>query len=159
MANESGILPTVARRNFQNVISGEGATRTLSENESGSLVMFDRAAGIVYTLPPPKVGLYYDFIITTTITGGAAEVITDAATTFMQGTVMMALEATTPGANPGPKFFSGNGTSHVKISQAGSTTGGIKGTAFRLTCTGATDNAWTASGIVLASGAIATPFA
>lgn len=141
------------------VISGSGATAVLTAAQSGSTVLFDRAAGIVYTLPAPAVGIYYDFITTATITGGAAEVITNAGTVFVQGTVSVALEATTPGANPGPKFFSGNGTSHVKISSNGSTTGGIKGSQYRITCTGLTDNAWTVSGIVLASGTIATPFA
>lgn len=143
----------------QNVISGSGATASLNALDSGSLVLFDRAAGIVFTLPAPVPGIHFDFLTTTTITGGAAEVITNAGTVFMQGTVSMALEATTPSATAGPKFFSGNGTSHVKISSNGTTTGGIKGSAYRLTCTGTTDNAWTASGIILASGTIATPFA
>jgi len=159
MSNESQYPPAIPKFSRRPVVSGSGATYTLKADQSGATVVFDRAAGIVFTLPAPIVGLYYDFVITTTITGGAAEVITNTGTVFMQGTVSMALEATTPGANPGPKFFSGNGTAHVKISQNGSTTGGIKGTAFRLTCTGATDNAWTASGIVLGSGTIATPFA
>jgi hypothetical protein len=143
----------------QNVISGSGATRTLNETESGSLVLFDRAAGIVFTLPAPVPGIYFDFLVTTTITSGAAEVITHASAAKMQGTVLSATEATTPAANPGPKFFSGDGAASVKISQNGSTTGGIKGSSFRLTCTGTTTNAWTASGLILASGTIATPFA
>lgn len=141
----------------QPVISGSGATVALTAAQSGSVCLFDRAAGIVYTLPAPAVGLYFDFITTVTITSGAAEVITDAGTTFMGGTVSMALEATTPGANPGPKFFTGNGTSHVKISSNGTTTGGILGSQYRVTCVGATN--WVASGLVLASGTIATPFA
>lgn len=141
----------------QPVISGSGATVALTAAQSGSLCLFDRAAGIVFTLPAPSAGLSFDFYTSVTITGGAAEVITDAGTTFIGGTIAMALEATTPGANPGPKFFTGNGTSHVKISSNGSTTGGLLGSFYTVRCVNATH--WMVSGLCLASGTIATPFA
>ena len=72
-------------RNTRKVISGQGATRTLSVDESGSTVLFDRAAGIVYTLPLAKPGVFFDFVITTTITSNSAKVITGAATEFLIG--------------------------------------------------------------------------
>lgn len=66
------------------VISGQGATRTLSANESGSVCFFDRAAGIVYTLPTaPKPGTFFDFVVTTSVTSNAAKVITGAGTELL----------------------------------------------------------------------------
>ena len=142
---------------IQPVISGSGATRTLLASESGSLCLFDRAAGIVYTLPKPQVGLYFDFAVTTTITSNAAEVDTDAATTFILGAVMVAIADTTPGATAGPKLEAANGTSTVKVSSNGTTTGGIKGQQYRLTCVSGT--VWQITGLIYGSGTIATPFA
>lgn len=143
-------------RKHNRVVSGSGATATLTAAQSGSLVLFDKADGIVFTLPAPVVGMWFDFLVSTTITSGAARINTDAATTFIGGTVVMALEATTPGANPGPKFFSGNAAASVYISMAGSTTGGILGTRIRLDAVSST--VWMTSGLVLGSGTIATIF-
>lgn len=142
--------------NRKGIVSGSGATVTLKAEQSGSTILFDRAAGIVFTLPAPVPGMYFDFLTTTAVTSNADTVQTNASTVFMGGTVSMGIEATTPGANPGPKLFSGNGTTHVKISSNGSTTGGLKGQEFRVTCVNS--NLWMVSGIVLGSGTIATPF-
>src|SRR5258708_2613530 len=46
------------------VISGQGATKTLTAGDSGSLCLFDRAAGIVYTLPTGAAGLWFEFMTT-----------------------------------------------------------------------------------------------
>lgn len=135
-----------------NVISGSGATAALTAAQSGSTVLFDRAAGIVYTLPAPVVGLYFDFITTVTITSNSAEVDTDAGTTFLVGAVelLTSASATTFAAY-------GNGTSHVKIASNGTTTGGIKGSQYRMTCISST--VWQVSGLLAGSGTLATPFA
>lgn len=140
-------------------ISGSGATVALTAAQSGSNVLFDRAAGIVYTLPAPVVGLNFTFITTVTITGGAAEVDTDAATTFLLGGISMGSSNQTPSATLGPKFFLADGTAIVKISSNGTTTGGVKGSQYTMTCVSAT--VWNVTGIVLgSSGAtVATPFA
>lgn len=136
----------------RNIISGSGATATLTAAQTGSIVLFDRAAGIVFTLPAPSVGLYFDFITTVTITSGAAEVDTDAGSTFVLGAVelLTSASATTFAAYA-------NGTSHVKISSNGTTTGGIKGSQFRMTCVSAT--VWNVTGLLAGSGVLATPFA
>lgn len=131
-------------------VSGSGATVTLTAAQSGSTILFDRAAGIVYTLPVPVVGLQYTFIVTTTITSNNAKVITDAGTTLVQGSVQ---EATTGAA---PNTYFGNGTTHIAIVMNGTTTGGILGSEVVFTCVSAT--LWQVSGSVNASGTIATPF-
>lgn len=141
----------------QRVISGEGATRTLLANESGALCYFDRAAGIVYTLPSPVVGLTFEFIVSTTVTSNAHKIITSAGTVFLIGNVLQATAATTPSANDGPKLFSGNGSSHVAVSTNGSTTGGILGGYYRFRCVSAT--LWIVDGIATTTGVSATPFA
>jgi len=132
------------------VISGSGATVTLTAAQSGATALFDRAAGIVYTLPAPVVGLYFDFIITTTITSNSAKVITDAGTTLLQGTLIGGVTTT-------PTPFYGNASTHIAVTQNGTTTGGIFGTKLRFTCVTAT--LWDVQGVFQASGTIATPFA
>lgn len=137
----------------QNVISGSGATRTLNEYESGSLCLFDRAAGIVYTLPTAKVGAYFDFVITTTITSNAAKVITGAGTELLIGGYTN-VDTDTSNA---VAVFTANGSTHVAVSMNGTTTGGILGTKLRFTCLSSTR--WMVEGIVQGSGTVATAFA
>ncbi len=135
-----------------NTISGSGATVTLTAAQSGSLCYFDRAAGIVFTLPVPQVGLYFDFVTTVTITTNSAEVDTDTAATKMLGLVLVTADTGTA-----PIACFGNGTSHVKIASNGSTTGGIKGGYFRCTCVSST--VWQVQGLLCGSSSLATPFA
>src|SRR6266850_2096884 len=133
-------------RTTARVVPSGAAAVTIKAGQTGSTFLFD-AASVTYTLPAPRVGLEYWFF-TTVVSATTAIVVTDAATTFMTGTVVMGVEATTPGALPGPDFFSGNGTTHIKITQNGTTTGGLVGSAFGLTCISATK--WFATGLLLA---------
>jgi hypothetical protein len=137
----------------KNVISGQGATRTLNANESGSLCLFDRAAGIVYTLPTASAGTYFDFMVTTSVTSNAAKVITGAGTEFLIGGYTN-VDTDTSNA---VAAFDGNGSSHVSVSMNGTTTGGLLGTQLRFTCLSSTR--WAVSGIVRGSGTVATAFA
>jgi hypothetical protein len=155
LTNKTLTAPTINGQ-VRPVIAGSGATVALTAAMSGSLCLFDRAAGIVYTLPAAAVGLYFDFYVKTTITSNAAEIITAAAGVFISGSLLLALEATTPAANPGPKLFTGNPAASVKISMNGSTKGGVIGGRIRVESDG-TD--WYASGTVLATGTIETPYA
>lgn len=134
------------------VISGVGATRTLTAAESGALCLFDSASGVVYTLPAPVAGMYFEFATTVTITSNAAKVITDAATTFLLGTVDMLINtsATTLAALA-------NGTTHRAISSNGTTTGGVQGDFYRVTAISSTQ--WVINGQVSGSGTLATPMA
>lgn len=131
------------------VISGSGATVTLTAAQSGNIVLFDKADGIVFTLPAPAVGLHYTFIVKTTITSNAAKVITDAGTTLLIGTLLTDNAGTAAG-------WAGNGTTHIAVSMNGTTTGGIQGTRITFECVSST--LWEVNGIVQASGTTATPF-
>jgi hypothetical protein len=134
------------------VIDAVGATRTLAPEESGALCLFDSASGVVYTLPAPVVGMWFEFATKTTITSNAAKVITDAATTFLVGGVVSANSgATTTTAYPA------NGTTIRALSSNGTTTGGTIGDRYKVTCISST--LWQIDGQVVATGVTATPFA
>lgn len=144
--------PTAVLGAHRQVIDAVGATRTLAPEESGALCMFDVATGVVYTLPPPVIGMTFDFAVKTSVTSNAHKIITDAATTFLVGAVVMGSIAT---ASPGG--FSANGTTIRALSANGSTTGGLIGESYRVTCVSATQ--WQISGVCVGSGTLATPFA
>lgn len=134
-------------------VSGLGATRTLNENESGSLITLDRAAGIVVTLPTAKAGITFDVNVSTSVTSNSYKVITASASEFLTGGVTN-VDTDTSNA---VAFFSGNGTTHVALTMNGTTTGGLIGTALRFTAISST--LWTVEGVNMGSGVVATPFA
>lgn len=137
----------------QNVIQSVGATRTLLAEESGSLCLLDVAAGVVYTLPAPVVGMRFEFLVTVAVTSNAHKVITDAATTLMLGGVIMGdVTVATSG-----DYFEANGTTHVALSAAGTVTGGLLGERYQLTCISGTQ--WVIEGVCHGAGTLATPFA
>lgn len=144
------VLDTLAFRSPY--ISGLGATRTLNANESGNSIMFDRAAGIVITLPVPVIGTTYRFISTVAVTSNSYKVITDSASTFMQGQI------TTVKTSDGTSLRSfADGTTTRAITSNGTTTGGLIAGDFTVLAVSTTE--WQISGTVLASGTIATPLA
>lgn len=139
---------------IQPIVSGSGATVTLTKDQSGSAVLFDRAAGIVFTLPANTPGMVFDFFVTVTITGGAAKVITAAGTELLVGTI---INTDTDTSDAVASWKSLVATSNIAVSMNGSTTGGIKGDWLRFTCLNTTT--WNVSGFTLGTGAVATPFA
>ncbi len=145
------VFETVAAR--KPVISGLGATRTVNDSESGSLFILDRAAGIVFTLPTAKPGMFFDFLVTTSVTSNAYKVITAAGTELLVGGYMN-IDTDTSNA---VAAFDGNGSTHVSVSMNGTTTGGLQGTKLRFTCLSTTR--WMVEGVVRGSGVVATAFA
>lgn len=135
------------------VISGLGATRTLLEEESGSLIILDRAAGVVLTLPAPKVGLNFEIMVAVSVTTNAYKIITDAGTTLFIGGVLSD-DTDTSGA---AVFFDANGSTHIALNMAGTTKGGLIGTRIRLTCV--TSLLWLCEGVNAGSGTVETPWA
>jgi hypothetical protein len=135
------------------VIQSVGATRTLLAKESGALCLFDRAAGIVYTLPTPVEGMDFEFLVTVAVTSNAHKVITAAATQFLLGGIIMGDVTVAQSGD----YFEANGSTHVAISAAGSTTGGLLGERYRLTAISTTQ--WVIHGVCHGAGTLATPFA
>lgn len=137
------------------ILSGSGATRTLSVDDSGSTVLLDRAAGIVVTLPLAVPGLVYDFAVTTSVTSNAYKIITGAATEFLLGEYV-SVDTDTSNA---VAVFTGNGTSHIAVNMtaaASNALGGLKGTHLRFKCLSTT--LWEVSGVNQGGGTVATAF-
>lgn len=157
MSVSDGFSPYLEElRNTRKIISGSGATRTLSSDESGSTVLCDRAAGIVYTLPLAKPGMFFDFVVTTSVTTNSYKVITGAATEFLIGGYTN-VDTDTSNA---VAVFTGNGSTHIAVTQAAASTnatGGLVGSKLRFTCLSATR--WFVEGIVQGAGTATTAFA
>lgn len=135
------------------------AAATLTVAQSGSICLWNLAAGFTYTLPAitaPDVGTNFRFIVTVSATSVAHKVITPASV-FLVGQVLEGILDTTPAANPGPKYYTADGTTARSVSMAGTTTGGLIGTDLFLVAISTTQ--WALSGTVAASGTIATPIA
>lgn len=159
MAVPNGLNP-----NFENVTAKkpiisatvEGATRTLHPSESGSLIVLDRAAGCVVTLPTsaPK-GAYYDFVVGTTPTTGYYKIAAGSGDVII-GQVIEHDTDVADGDNDSMSFYAGNNTTAVAILMDGSVYGGVLGTGLRLLCLSST--AWFVSGVNKGIGSVATPF-
>lgn len=135
------------------VIQSVGATRTLDKSESGSLCLLDRAAGVVYTLPPAEEGLTFEFLATVAVTSNAYKVITNAATEFLVGGIIMGDVTVAQSGD----FFEADGTTIVALSADGATKGGLIGERYRVTAISATQ--WAINGVCHGAGTLATPFA
>lgn len=135
------------------VISGLGATRTLLAEESGALVVLDRAAGIVVTLPSPVVGMQFTFLVSVSVTSNAYKVITNAASVFLVGGVIMGDVTVAQSGD----YFEADGTTIVALSADGATKGGLIGERFTVTCISSTQ--WAIEGVCHGAGTLATPFA
>lgn len=135
------------------VIAPTGATRTLLAEESGSLCLLNSAAGVVFTLPAPVVGMRFEFLVTVAVTSNAHKVITNAGTVFLLGGIIMGdVTVATSG-----DYFEANGSTHVALSAAGTVTGGLLGERYQVTCISATQ--WAIEGVCHGAGTLATPFA
>lgn len=141
----------------KNIISGSGATASLSESDSGSQVLLDRAEGIVFTLPAGcAIGTTYDFIATVSVTTNAYKIITGAGTELLIG----GYTSVDTDSSNAVAVFTGNGSTHIALNMTAASTnalGGIQGTAVRFTKL--TSTLWEVSGVVMCGGTPATAFA
>lgn len=145
-------------RSKMKIFPSSSAAVTLKKGMTGQRFAFDRASGTSYTLPAPVVGLTFEFANTVLQTSGANVVVTSAAGIFLLGTVIaFSGEKVTPAVNLGPYQLAANGTTHIKYTTNGTTTGGGIGGILRFTCISAT--LWFVDGVLNSpSGTIATPF-
>jgi hypothetical protein len=134
------------------VIGDAVATRTLTAKESGATVQFDAAAGVVYTLPAPIIGMEFEFITTVAVTSNSHKIITNAATVFLLGAVSIGTIATASAGG-----FAFNGSTHVACTSNGTTTGGLVGSRIKVRAISATQ--WFIEGQMIGSGTVATPAA
>lgn len=126
------------------------ASATLTVAQSGSTILLDKAAGCTLTLPTDAAGLWYHFIVVTTVTSNAYKIITASASSFIQGILNVPVAAGTT------KDFFGDGTTDVSVNLNGTTTGGLLGGEFTAKCL--KSGLWQITGNVEGSGTVATPF-
>jgi hypothetical protein len=144
----------IVRGQHRLVISGAGAARSLQADESGALVLLDKADGMTITLPTPAEGMQFEFFSTVSVAGGTIKIVTNnPATQFLIGEI---LAYTTATASPGG--FAANGTTIVSVAiQTGGTFGGLIGTRLLFTALGTTQ--WAVNGQTVGSGTLVSPFA
>ena len=133
------------------VNASSGATVALTAAQSGQVFLMDAATGIAYTLPTtPVAGMSFTFIVSVSVTSNAHSVTAVQSSIFLSGAVQSLISASAT-----TKAFFANGTSNYTLSMNGSTTGGLIGTTLTFTAISAT--VWNVTGLVAASGALATP--
>lgn len=126
----------------------------LTEAQSGRVILVDDAAGLDFTLPAlasTDVGVFYDFLVTVTITSNSFRV-TAASGDLLNGAIWLADFDT---ADTGT-YFTPDFSDDLVMTMNGSTTGGKKGTAVRFTALSATQ--WFVQGQAFGDGTLATPF-
>jgi len=114
--------------------------------------VFDKADGIVVTLPAPAIGMRFDFLVTVTGTSNSYSIATDAATTFIGGGIQG--NSTTAG---GADSFPATIASDVICELDAAETGWLIGGYISIVCLSSTT--WGISGQTSGSGTLATPFA
>ena len=138
------------------VISGVGNTTTaflLTAAQSGALCLFDAADGVVYQLPAPVVGTWFEFLVTVAGTGNSYSIDTDAATTFIGGAIATVSTTVAEGGESFPATIA----STVSCDFDSAVTGRLVGTQVKFTCISATE--WVCKGILHGVGSLASPFA
>lgn len=138
---------------IHNEVTASGASAvTLTADQSGGTFLWDAATGIAYTLPLPVVGMRFKFVCTVTVTSNSHSVSTDGAATFLQGAVWQLTAASATGEGQ-----TADGSSDVTCAMNGTTTGGVESTSLDFECVSSTQ--WNVTGLIVASGTLATPFA
>lgn len=143
----------IATGQHRPVIQSVGATRTLLGEESGALCVFDVASGVVYTLPTPVEGMWFEFIVTVSVTSNAHKIVTAAATQFLVGKVIMGDVTVAQSGD----VFTADGTTIRALSADGATKGGLIGETYKVVAISATQ--WAIDGVCHGAGTLATPFA
>lgn len=128
-----------------------GTTTTLVQADDGKEFLIGAATAITVNLPAPVPGTSLIFTWTVAPSSATHKIITDAATTFLQG---LFVQGATGAAT---SVFNGNGSTHRAVNLDGATKGGGIGTKLRFRCITATQ--WEVDGLGLCVGSAATPFA
>lgn len=137
------------------VIDLTAATRTLTEDESGSLCLFNRASGVDVALPTitaDNVGMWFRFEVDTPVSGDLYT-ITAAATQLLSGAVLN-FDTDTSYA---PIRYAADESDDLIITLNASTMGGGVGDDWLLLIAESVTR-WRVTGLVWATGSPASPF-
>ena len=128
------------------------ATKTLTAADSGTTYGFNRAAGIVVTLPTPAAGVHYTFLVETTFTGAGQ--IKTATTDGTDGFLGTAFLFDTGEIGETDNFHPASSNDIIDLGQVeqGLLTGGF----IRLT--GVNTTTWFVEAFLMGDGTLATPF-
>ncbi len=144
---------TIAPGLHDEVTASGGATRKLLPGDSGGVFLWDAASGVDFELPDaPVAGMKFTFIASVSVTSNAHAISSGDAGIFIGGAIQQVID--TSGTSEGQV---GDPTSDVTIAMNGSTTGGLQGTRIEVVALSAT--VWYATGLVVGSGTLSTPFA
>jgi hypothetical protein len=139
------------------VIAPTTSTVAITRSQSNSIFLMNTASGIVFTLPTAVAGLFFEFAVTVSVTTNTYKVIVkNLLTEFMIGTLQGYNGASADAA----AAFSGNGTSHVAVTQnstGSNATGGMQGGLLQFQCV--TTGLWMVSGSYVSNTTATTPFA
>jgi len=129
------------------------ATKSVTAADSGTVYGFNRAAGIVVTLPTPAAGIKYTFLVETTFSGaGQIKTATTDGTDGFLGTAFLFDQNE---ANDNDNFAAGPGTADIidlgKIEQ-GWLIGG------HITLTGINTTTWWVNAWLMGDATLETPF-
>ena len=161
--NRDRVAAAAAQQSTLNVQSLTTATYTVSADQSGTIFTFNRAAGVVVTLPAAAVGLNFEFYVETALTSNNYTI--NAASTADTLTGMVVVQDI---ADIGSVTLLNEGVTTIgfdvpaaadhQIVTNKTTTGGLKGSYWRYRCV--SDALWSVSGLnIVSSGAsIATSF-
>jgi len=109
-------------------IAVSAATKTLNRNDSGCVIVSNRAAGITYTLPAASgSGMKFTFYTLTTITSNNLIIQAASASDIMSGTAIMGQDS----ADTAVLWETAADSDTITMN--GSTKGGIKGDSIELT--------------------------
>ena len=128
------------------------ATKTLTSADTGTVFGFNRAAGIVVTLPTPAAGIVYKFLVETTFTGaGQIKTATTDGTDGFLGTAFL-FDTGEIGETDNFHPASSNDIIDLGAVEQGWLTGGF------ITLTGVNTTTWFVEAFLMGDGTLATPF-
>ena len=128
------------------------ATKTLTAADSGTTFGFNRAAGIVVTLPTPAAGIHYHFLVETTFTGvGQIKTATTDGTDGFLGTAFL-FDTGQIGETDNFHPAASNDIIDLGAVEQGWLTGGW------IKLTGTNTTTWWVEAFLMGDGTLATPF-
>jgi len=136
----------------KNYISLTTSTKTVTAAESGTVFGFNRAGGIIVTLPTPAAGLHYTFLVETTFSTKGQ--ITTATTDGTDGFLGNLSIYDTGEIGETDNFQAAASNDYIDLGQIeqGWLTGG------QIKLTGVNSTTWWVEGLLLGDGTLATPF-
>jgi len=128
------------------------ATKTITSADSGTVYGFNRAAGIVVTLPTPAAGITYTFLVETTFSGaGQIKTATTDGTDGFLGTAVV-YDAGVASDNQSFNPASSNDVIDLGSIEQGWLTGGW------IKLTGVNTTTWWVEAFLMGDATLATPF-